>query len=253
MLPSRINGFAEHTLDGVERYWNGACPFKTRVVDVVSASVPVAERLIIQIVHRMAQQCEDGAIRDQALMLIRHEAMHMKMHHRLNDRLRAQGLPIDELERVVHGEVARVLAFRSRHWQMGYAAALEYLGGMVSSCLLADRVTTLRGADPRMRELYLQHAMDEVEHAHVVPSITRSTRLGYLTRVMPMIHVTFKSVFLTMWFTDRMLKRDGIGFLRRFGMISQGWWWLVFGTILPLLPQYLRFYTRSFVAETSRP
>ena len=40
-------------------------------------------------------------MRDQAQMLIRHEAMHMKLHDRLNDRLRAQGLPIDELEAVV--------------------------------------------------------------------------------------------------------------------------------------------------------
>ena len=253
MLPSRFTGLADDALDGVARYWNGACPFKTRVVDVVSASVPTAERLIIQIVHRMTQHSDDGAMRDQAQMLIRHEAMHMKLHHQLNDRLRAQGLPIDELEAVVHDEVSRVLAFRSRHWQMGYAAALEFLGGLVSSCLLDNRVDTLRSADPTMRELYLQHAADEIAHAHVVPSITRSSRLGYLTRVMPMIHVTFKSVYLTMWFTNRMLHRDGIGRLRRWGLLTLGWWWLVFGTILPLLPQYLRFYSRSFVAEAAVP
>jgi predicted metal-dependent hydrolase len=70
---------------------------------------------------------------------------------------------------------------------------------------------------------------------------------------MPMIHVTFKSVYLTMWFTNRMLHRDGIGRLRRWGLLTLGWWWLVFGTILPLLPHYLRFYSRSFVAEAAVP
>jgi uncharacterized protein len=246
MQTSCLSSLAQGALDDVARYWNGGCPFKTRVVDVVSASVPGAERLIIQIVREMVHRSDDHTLRARGQMLIRHEALHMKLHDRLNDRLRAQGLPIDELEAAVKLEVVRVLAYRDHQWQMGYAAALEYLGSMVSACLIAGRVNTIRGADPKMLALYLEHAADEVEHAHVVPSFARSSGVGYLRRVLPMMHITVKSVFLTMWFTNHMLARDGLPRHRRWPLLVAGWCWLSFGTILPLIPHYLKFYSRSF-------
>lgn len=253
MHPWLSAGVADDALDRVTRYWNGGCPFKTRVVDVVSAAVPCAERLIIRIVGQTVKGSDDQDIVAHGRRLMHQEAMHMRLHTRLNDRLRAQGLPIDELEAVVQAEVEKVLRLRDRRWQMGYAAALEYLGGMVSSCLLANSVDTIRAAHPTMRTLYLHHARDEVEHAHVVPRLVRASRIGWAMRALPMLHVTARSVYLTLWFTNRMLARDGIAWHRRSALLALGWWWLTFGTILPLLPHYLRFYAGGLAPDPVLP
>jgi uncharacterized protein len=249
MLPPRVSSRLQENLDPVAAYWNDGCPFKSRLVDVVSASIPCAERLIIEVVRRMALDSNDDALKAQGHMLIQHEAAHLKMHSKLNDRLRAQGLPIDQLEECVRTEVARVLRHQDPQWQMGYATALEYLGVAVSHCLVHDRLDVIRDAHPTMRTLYLDHARDEIEHAHVVPSFARASRVGYLRRVLPMIHVTGMSLLVTARFTDRMLARDGIGMPRRLLLSTFGWWWLVLGTIVPLIPLYLRFYSPTMSTE----
>lgn len=253
MQPWHLLGVADDALGCVARYWNGGCPFKTRVVDVVSAAVPAAERLIIRIVGQSVHGSDDLDLVAQGRRLMRQEAVHSRMHARLNDRLRAQGLPIDELERRVQQEIERVLRMRDRRWQMGYASALEYLGSMVSSNLVSERVNTIAGAHPTMRTLYLQHAREEVEHAHVVPRLARASRIGWLRRALPMAHVTLRSVHLTLWFTDRMLARDGIAWPRRTLLLTWGWGWLVLGTIVPLLPHYLRFYAPGPAADPVLP
>ena len=87
-------------LDGdIPKYWFGGDAFKTRFFDAMSTIFPEGERYFISCVRDYRDQVSDPKLLAEIKDFMRQEGQHGIVHSQYNERLKAQGIDVDALER----------------------------------------------------------------------------------------------------------------------------------------------------------
>jgi predicted metal-dependent hydrolase len=236
-------------LDGdIPRYWLGGDPFQSRFFDAMSTLFPEGEKFFITCVRDYRDQITDSVLEQEVKDFMRQEGQHGMVHTQFNNRLRAQGMGVDNIEgfmRVVFGRLRRILP---RTFTLAQTAAAEHMTAIMAHSFFHRR-ELLEHADPRIRAMYAWHAVEEIEHKAVAFDVlTKVAKASYFTRIIMMLYISLIFPLHTFMIMNHMFKVDGFNWRQRAGMWLKGLWWLYKpgGLYLPVIPHYLAYYIPGY-------
>jgi predicted metal-dependent hydrolase len=210
----------------IPKYWFGGDVFKSRFFDALSTIFPEGERFFIECVRDFRDQVTDPQLQAEIKGFIRQEGQHGIVHGQYNDRLKAQGIDVDELEAVERRLFKTVRRFLPKSQTLAQTAAAEHLTAIMAHSFF-ERKEVLAESDPRMRAMFAWHAMEEIEHKAVAFDVMQKVaKVGYLRRCWSLIAVTLGFNLHALLVTRYMLKVDGYTFMQRAKLFAGGLWWL---------------------------
>ena len=215
-------------LDGdIPRFWFGNNPFKTRFADAMSTSFPEGERYFISCVRDYRDQISDPQLQREVKDFIRQEGQHGIIHDQFNLLLGKQGIDVKALENITS---SFLFGFKRKYLPQKYnlacVAAAEHLTAIMATVFF-ERKNMMGSADPRVYAMYAWHAMEEMEHKAVAFDVMQKVaKVGYFTRVLALMELTFTFVLSILYITNKLLKADGFSLFKRIGLFTKGMWWL---------------------------
>ena len=230
----------------IPRHWFGGDPFKTRFFDAMSLLFPEGEKFFIQCVRDYRDRITDPQMQADVKDFIYQEGQHGMVHDAYNRRVAAQGVAVDHIE----ARMLKMLAFQRRNFSkkmtLAQTAAAEHMTAIMAHSFMADR-EMFAEADPRMRALYVWHAIEEIEHKAVAFDVMQKVaKIGYGWRMLGMLYLSIVFPLHTFLILAHMLRVDGVK--NRFRTWMRGLWWLYGprGVMTKLLPHYLAYFKPGF-------
>jgi predicted metal-dependent hydrolase len=234
--------------ESIPRFWLGGDPFKTRFFDALSTMFPEGEKFFIQCVRDYSNRIADPGLKEAVKEFNYQEGQHSLVHRNFNDHLKAQGVDVDWLERLLRDAFNWLRAHLPKTATLAQTAATEHLTAVISHQFMTRR-DLFADADPRIRAMYYWHAAEEIEHKSIAFDVLKKVAGGgYLVRALTMLWVTIAFMLHTFLIMGHMFRADGFSWRQRAGLWLRGLWWLYRpgGLILPLLPHYLAYYRPGF-------
>ena len=233
----------------IPRHWFGGDAFKTRFFDAMSTLFPEGERFFITCVRDFREQVTDGPMRQAIKDFTRQEAQHGMVHTAFNHRLAAQGIKVDRIldnQRRFLFDVARTRLSRSQ--TLALTAASEHLTAIMAQCWF-ERRDLFIDADPRVRAMYVWHAVEEVEHKGVAYDVMQQVaKVGYLGRVLALLQVSINFPLFVFQIMNHMFRVDGFSRWQRARLWARGLWWLYGpgGMMADVVRPYLAWFKPGF-------
>lgn len=236
-------------LDGdIPRHWLNNDPFKSRFFDAMSTFFPEGERFFITCVRDFRDQITDPKLLAEVKDFTRQEGQHGMVHRQFNNRVKAQGVDVDRIEKLTVFWLFKVLrGVFSRKTTLAITAAFEHMTALMAHGF--EEAKVLEQADPRIRAMYTWHAIEEVEHKAVAFDVMQKVaHVGYFRRVFALAVTTIFFPVGTFIAINRMLKVDGFGLFKRLGMMAKGAWWMYKpgGLYMPILGHFMAYFKPGF-------
>lgn len=228
----------------IPKHWLSGKRAVSIFFDNLSVLFPAGEHFFMASVRRYEPELREQALKEDVRRFQQQEALHSREHVRYNDRLRALGYPVDEMERKVRALLEDVAELPPRR-QLAVTCALEHFTALLAQFVLSDD-SSFEGAEPVMAALWRWHAAEENEHASVAFDVFRAQGGTYTERVTMMALTTV--VFWAKLFEQQrhMMRADGClrsakewRSLAAFFFVQPGW-------LLKLARPYLAYYKPSF-------
>ena len=234
-------------LDGdIPKYWFGGDPFRTRFFDAMSLLFPEGEKFFIACVRDYRDHIDDPDLQAQVKDFMYQEGQHGMVHTKFNNRLKAQGIAVDEVLRRQNEIMFGFFRKRfSAAYTLGQTAAAEHMTALMAHGFFGTDM--FADADPRIRAMYAWHAVEEIEHKAVAYDVyEKVAKGGYWTRVLSMLQVSLTFPLHVFMIMSHMFKVDGVK--NRFRLWVRGLWWLYGpGGLYPrLLPHFLTYFKPGF-------
>jgi len=144
--------------------WLGGDVVGTAILNALSLTFPVGERLFMDAVRQYRAQLS-GRLLDEAQAFIAQEAVHSREHLARNGGLDRARYPVDAIEAEIRERMTRVRE-RGPMAMLSVTIALEHFTAILADLLLSDD-SLLEGAPPEVARLWRWHAMEETEHKAV--------------------------------------------------------------------------------------
>lgn len=230
----------------VPRHWFGGDPFKTRFFDALSLLFPEGEKFFIECVRDYRDQVADPQAQAEIRDFIMQEGQHGMVHMQYNNRLKNQGIEVDQiLSRQV--DILKGYRRRTPRWfTLSLTVAAEHMTAIMAHSFMT-RSDIFNESDPRMRALYVWHGVEEIEHKGVAFDVlTKVAKANYFQRIAGLLWESLLFPMHTFLIMNYMLKVDGVK--QRWKVWLKGLWWLYGprGLYVRLMPHYLAYYLPGF-------
>lgn len=219
---------------------------KTLVMTALSLVFPEGERFFVDSVLHYKDRIDDPDLREAMKGFAAQEGMHSRAHLAFNAMAKAQGLDVAaDLER----RVKILLRFRNKtappEARLAVTCALEHFTAILAEQLLTDREHR-ESLDPKVRDLWVWHALEESEHKAVAFDAFQAVSGSYPLRIRVMVLTTLFFFGFITYSHLRLLGARGLlgdvrGQLRTFDYL-----WLRRGLFRRLIPAYLDYFRPSF-------
>ena len=230
--------------DPLPRHWHSSDPFKTHFFNAMSVLFPDGERYFIDSVRQFRDRVTDPALQAQIRGFIGQEGHHSREHIEYNDRLRALGYDIDQLEIPVKKRIRFVQKQFTPERQLAGTVAMEHFTAIMADAILREP-EWMAGANPAMQKIWRWHALEETEHKAVAFDVYMQVCGDRKILRAAMRQATFfflKDVTIGTW---HMLRRDGHGNLSTWWR-GMRWLWGRNGFFTRLIPVYRDYYRDDF-------
>lgn len=198
-----------------ERHWVRQDPYATAFFNALSAVFPHGETFMIRSLIPWVKRVP-ASLRADVEAFIEQEAGHSREHVAMNKALIGAGYDIAPLDRKIRGFVA-FFEDASDITKLTATMCIEHFTAIIAAELLENR-HHLDGVDDEMLELWLWHAIEEVEHKGVAYDVW-----NYATKDWhPLRRYALRSAFMlavtTSFFINRtlgqieLLRQDGYRF-----------------------------------------
>ena len=228
----------------VPRYWVDNNYLISHTMNALSVLFPEGEQFFVDSVRAFRDQIQDKKLKEDVRGFIGQEAMHSLEHIAMNQHVRDQGMPVEEMERdlKVILDVARKLP--KRH-QLAITCALEHITAMMADMLL-ERDDVRQDMDESMRPLWVWHAIEETEHKAVAYDVFQAAGGTYAERTFYLAFSTAALGVMSTYFTSRMMLNDRKNFSLK--DTASGLWrlWGLNGTFSSLIPTWLEYFKPGF-------
>lgn len=197
------------------RHWVRGDPYATAFFNALSAVFPQGETFMIRSMVPWAERVPPSLARE-VRGFIEQEAGHAREHVAVNRGMIEAGYDVDPLERRIKAFV-RLFDNASDIVKLSATMCFEHFTAIVAAEILKND-HHLEGADEDLRELWLWHGIEEVEHKGVAFDVWQ-----YATREWnPVKRWVWRSFFMVAitasFFINRtlgqveLLRQDGVGF-----------------------------------------
>ncbi|KPP96905.1 metal-dependent hydrolase [Marinobacter sp. HL-58] len=228
----------------VPRYWLDNSYTLSHVMNALSVLFPQGEQFFVDSVRYYQKAIEDPKLKKEIRGFIGQEAMHSLEHKAMNQHVRDQGMPVEELEE--HLEIVLGIAKKlpERH-QLAITCALEHMTAMMADMLLA-RDDVREDMHETMRPLWVWHAIEETEHKAVAYDVFKQAGGTYAERTFYLAFSTAALGVMASYFTTRMMLNDRKNFSLKDS--ARGLWqlWGKNGTFSSLIPTWLEYFKPGF-------
>ncbi|MEE3171116.1 MAG: metal-dependent hydrolase [Pseudomonadota bacterium] len=228
----------------VPQYWLDNSYFLSHMMNALSVLFPQGEQFFVDSVRAYRDQISDSKLKAEVRGFIGQEAMHSLEHVAMNQHVRDQGMPVEELEK--HLEVVLGIAKKlpKRH-QLAITCALEHMTAMMADMLL-ERSDVREDMDESMRPLWVWHAIEETEHKAVTYDVFQQVGGTYAERAFYQVFSTAALGVMASYFTGRMMLNDRKNFSLKDS--ARGLWrmWGRNGTFSSLIPTWLEYFKPGF-------
>ena len=170
----------------------------------VSMTLPYLEPYLVRTMREALQHCTDLKVAQEVRQFIGQEAQHYRQHAVLNDMIRNISPELEglrEIENRLEADYQRFTQTKSLKFNLAYAEGFEaatFAGGRLNfQNRVFDRLESIQGSD--LLNLFLWHALEEVEHRTVTFNIYDHLYGDYLYRLVAGTYGQyhfFKYVFL---------------------------------------------------------
>lgn len=230
--------------DDIPRFWFGGDPFKTRFFDAMSLLFPEGEKFFIQCVRDYRDRIDDPQLEEEVKHFTFQEAQHTRVHIDFNKRVARQGVDVDAIEARQKKILAWYRRTVPRKYTLAQTAAAEHMTALMAHFVL-ENSELLEEADPRIRAIYLWHAIEEIEHKAVAYDVMQKVaKTGYFVRTLAMLNLSLAFPFHVLMIMRHMIRVDGFSRRERRRIWLKGLWWLYGprGLYARMMPHYLSYY-----------
>jgi len=190
----------------VPRYWVPGRPFETHLFNALNALFPPGEHLFIRVCLAVFDEVQDPELRRDVRGFLAQESSHASGHLMLVPHLEAQGFPMRSLIETVERRAARGERFLGPHRHLALVAGLEHFTATLGAWAFESGV--FEDVDPVMRDLFLWHAAEEIEHKCVAFDLLQAVRPGYWYRVLGLVSSMFGLFTEWAWITGALIRSD---------------------------------------------
>ncbi len=177
-------------------HWLDGRPGMTHMANALHLLFPPGERWFARAGHRLLPHVNDPKLIADAKGFMGQEGNHARTHDTFLAVLAAQGFRLKRVSEAVERDFDRVGRLLPLKLQIAVISGVEHytaaLGRMAFERGMFD------GAEPMLRDLFLWHAAEELEHKSVAFDLREATAAGYARRVLGMCIATFG---LVVWWT----------------------------------------------------
>lgn len=197
-----------------QRHWVRGDPCFTAFFNALSAVFPHGETFMIKSLMPWVDRVP-ADLKKQVNAFIEQEAGHAREHGAMNKALTGAGYDIEPLDRKIRGFVA-FFEDASDIVKLTATMCIEHFTAIIAAELLQNRYH-LDGVEDEMRELWLWHAVEEVEHKGVAYDVwVHATKdwnpvKRYLWRSFFMLAVTISFFINRSLGQIELLRQDGYG------------------------------------------
>ncbi|PKQ02649.1 MAG: metal-dependent hydrolase [Alphaproteobacteria bacterium HGW-Alphaproteobacteria-12] len=234
---------------GERRHWYNDDPVVTAYFNALSAMFPEGERFFCDTVRTQKHKIADPKLLAEIKEFLGQESIHSREHQAYNDRIAAQGYPMEKIEKRSGRMIGLMRRLMPPRAQLGQTVALEHFTAILADNLLKERETFRAHATPEEYELWMWHAVEETEHKAVAFDVLKaisSKPVFYLNRVRALAMTTiFFNINMFFHLRD-LLKVDGLQWSPRAWAHLFYYLWIEPGPLRKSIPAYLDWFRPSF-------
>lgn len=196
------------------RHWVRGDPYYTAFFNALSAVFPHGEAFMIRSMAAWVDRLPEP-LREEAQGFIEQEASHTREHAVMNRGLVEAGYEVEPLQGAIKSFVG-FFESASDVTKLTATMCIEHLTAIVAAEIL-EQPHHLEGADEELRELWIWHALEEVEHKSVAFDVWDyatchwSAPRRYFYRCALMAAISGSFFFNRTMGQIKLLKQDGIG------------------------------------------
>jgi predicted metal-dependent hydrolase len=212
----------------------------------LSMSFPQGERFFVETVRNVRDQISDQDLQADISAFIGQESHHAQAHQQFNTQIQTEHYHLKKFDAAFEKEMHRLRTLSPRR-QLAATVALEHFTAIIAGYML-KYPHLLKELSPNMSNLWIWHAVEEIEHKHVafdvyqqvfnnLPQRRRSMRtitLGFLSSNIIMTSTLLWQDRQHSLFKPRQLCRN----IKDLGLFAH--------MAISLLPEYLAFYKANF-------
>jgi predicted metal-dependent hydrolase len=243
-IPVRRSRYQADSLQ--PRHYVAQSPLLSHLLTALSMTFPAGEQFFVHTVRQVRDQVTDPELQARISGFIGQEAMHAQAHSQFNAVLDHTDYPVLRYQKQAILGIEQ-LKQRTPRRQLAATVAYEHFTALLATQLL-KRPRFFAGLDPNLQQLWLWHAVEEIEHKSVAFDVYQQVfgNLAQRRRSMRTVSMAFGLGIATM--TAHLLWLDRHESLFRLRTL---WPNLrdgveLGGLLLRLLPSYLAFYRADF-------
>lgn len=172
----------------------------TTYLTVLSAFFPPGEEFFVRSVRAFADQVTDPVLKAQVNGFIAQEVIHGREHDRLNEVLRERGFNLDVAQKALAVALG-VLELLPARQQLACTAFMEHFTAVMAEETLGAEDTGRGYISADLKDLWLWHALEELEHKSVsydVYEVIGNSRLERLL-AQPLVATTVLPAMIVSW------------------------------------------------------
>ena len=227
------------------RYWNDNDAFKTHFMNALSCLFLEGERMFIDAVRDSQHLVKNEKLLSQVKSFIKQEAIHGHEHHKFSEYLDSMGYPATKVEDFERKEKKLMRKYMPARRRLAITCAVEHFTAILAHQVLTNPEST-EGMDPRFKEMWTWHAIEETEHKGVCYDVYEQTGGGYWLRVFAMFNVTWMFLLRTAIVQGIFLWKDGKLFKPSTWKSGFNFFWKKPGLIPSIWSDYKDYYRRDF-------
>ncbi|WP_320819515.1 metal-dependent hydrolase [Thalassolituus sp.] len=243
-FPGRKMDFGFEFKD-LPRYWNDNDPFKTHFMNALSCLFLEGERMFIDAVRDHQHLITDPRLQEQIKSFIKQEAIHGHEHHQFSKYLDSLGYPATKVEAFERKEKVWMKKWMPARRRLAITCAVEHFTAILAHQVLTNPEAT-EGMDPRFKEMWTWHAIEETEHKAVCFDAYEATGGKYFMRVFAMFNVTWMFLLRATIVQCIFLWKDGKLFSPSVWKSGFSFYWKKPGLIRSVWNDYKDYYRRDF-------
>jgi predicted metal-dependent hydrolase len=197
----------EFDLEPLDRYYFGNHPYKTHFMNALSTLFPIGEGQFIKSVMHFKDQIQEEERLEDIQGFVGQEGAHSREHRRLNFLIGSLGYDLKPLDEDM-ADWARKESDRPFKKQLAKTICLEHFTAIMAHAVLKNNLESMKDMQPRIKAIWVWHAVEETEHKAVAFNVYTWVGGGYGMRAITMLQATREILMRLRKRTKYFLKAD---------------------------------------------